>query len=213
VLVRGGAALSNRSVELAARQTVRHEIARLISALAAPAPVASALLLGVACLSSKTLAEGLVLGALLAACATVPPILYIEHVLLRRRMRQRHLSRSSERMAPLAIGCGSVLLAVVLVRTLEVSPELPTVLLTMLFVLGLALAVTPLTRISVHMAAVTGATVVVQLLFGTVGAAFLPLIALVGWSRLELREHTPAQVVSGAVIGAIGATSAYGLLG
>jgi len=127
-------------------------------------------------------------------------------------MKPRHLSRSSERLAPLVIGCVSVLLAALLVRTLDLSRELPTVLLTMLFVLGLALAVTPVSRISVHMAAVTGAIVVVQLLFGTIGAAFVPFIALVGWSRLELREHTPAQVVSGAVIGAIGATSAYGLL-
>jgi membrane-associated phospholipid phosphatase len=107
----------------------------------------------------------------------------------------------------------NVLAATVLVRTLEASRDLQTVLLTMLFVLGLSLGVTPLTRTSVHTAAVTGSSVLLQLLVGTIGVAFLPIVAVVGWSRLELREHTPAQVLSGAVIGVIAANAAYGLVG
>ncbi len=205
--------LSNRWVLLAARQTVRHETARLASVIAAPAPVAGVLLLGVACYSSRSLAEGLALGALVAACATFPATFYIEHVLLRGRLRQRYLSRRSERLAPLAIGCASVLIAAALVRTLEASRDLQTVLLTMVFVLGLALGATPLNRISVHTAAITGASVVLQLLFGTIGVALLPIVGLVAWSRLELGEHTIAQVITGAVLGAIGASAAYGLVG
>jgi len=198
---------------LVAREPVRHHVAWLISSVAAPGPVAGALLLGVACYSTKTVAEGLALGTLLAACATVPPSVYIERVLVRKASRRRHLAQSSERLLPLAIGCVSVLLAGVVVGTLDVSRELPAVLHTMLFVLGLVLAATPLTRVSVHMAAVTGAIVILQLLFGAIGVALLPLIVLVGWSRLQLREHTPLQVVCGAVIGATGAGTAYGLLG
>lgn len=151
--------------------------------------------------------------ALLAACATLPPTVYIERVLVRGALRQRYLSRSSERLVPFAIACASVLLAAVLVRALGAPRDLQTVLLTMLFVLGLSLAVTPLIRVSVHTAAVTGSSVLLQLLFGTIAVALLPSVAIVGWSRLELGEHTPAQVLSGAVIGAIGASAAYGLVG
>jgi hypothetical protein len=200
---------SNRCVQLTARQTVRHDLARLTSTAAAPAPVAGVLLLGVACYTQPTLAEGLVLGGLLAACATFPATLYIEHVLVRRGVRQRCLSGRSDRLAPLAIGCASVLTAMVLVRALEVSRDLQTVLLTMGCVLGLTLVATPLNRVSVHMAAITGGSVVLQLLFGQIGIALLPIVALVGWSRLELGEHTRAQVIAGAVLGMIGATVAY----
>jgi hypothetical protein len=201
-------------VQLAARQSVRHDIARLASTIAAPAPVASVLLLGVACYTSTSPAEGLVFGALLAACATLPTTLYVEHLLRRRAgLRHDHLSRRSERLAPLAIACASVLVAAVAVRALEAPRGLETVVLTMLFVLGLTLAVTPLSKISVHMAAITGCCVVLQLLFGVFGVALLPIVTIVGWSRLELGEHTLAQVVSGAVLGAIGASAAYGLVG
>ena len=207
------AALSNRCVQFVARQTLRYEVARLASTIAAPAPVASVLLLGVACYSSGSLAEGLALGALVAACATVPATLSIEHMLRRGGLRHHYLWRRSQRMASLAIACASVFVATMLVRTLEAPRDLQTVLVTMFFVLALALAATPVSRISVHMAAITGASVVLQLLFGTIGLVLVPIIAIVGWSRLELAEHTMTQVVSGAVLGAIGASAAYALLG
>lgn len=204
---------SNRCVQLTARQTVRHDIARLTSTVAAPAPVASVLLLSVSCYTSRSLGEGLVLGALVATCATFPATLYIEHVLLRSGLRQRNLSRRSERLAPLAVACASVLIAMLLVRALEASRDLQAVLLTMLFVLGLTLVATPLNRVSVHVAAITGGSVVLQLLFGAIGVAVLPIVAIVGWSRVELGEHTRGQVVTGAVLGVIGATVAYGMVG
>ena len=200
---------SNHWVQLTARQIVRHDVARMISTVAAPAPAATVLLLGVACYTSRSLAAGLVLGVLGAACATLPTTLYIEHVLVRRGTRQRRLAGRSERLAPLAVACASVLLAMVLVRALEASRDLQTVLLTMFFVLGLTLVATPLNRVSVHVAAITGGSVVLQLLFGAIGVAVLPVVALVGWSRLELGEHTRAQVIIGAVLGVIGATMAY----
>jgi membrane-associated phospholipid phosphatase len=211
LLVRDVAALSNRCVQVATGGSLRRDIARLTSTVAAPAPVAIALVLGVACYSSRGLVEGLALGGLLATCATLPPTLYIEHV--RASGGSRRLARGADRLAPLAIACAVVFVDVLLVRALEGAREVQTVLLTMLLVLGLALGATPITRISVHSAATTGSIVVLQLLFGTVGVALLPIVVIVGWSRLELGEHTPAQVVCGALIGGVGAIVAYRLLG
>jgi len=202
-----------RVVQLAARASVRRDLARLSSRLGAPAPVAGALLLAMACYSSKTQLGGLALGGLLAMVATLPTTMYIEHVLRRKGLMQRHLSRRSERLAPLAIACVSVLMLVVLVRTIDASRELQTVLLTMLFTLGLAFAATPVTRLSIHMAAIMGTIVVLQLQFGALGVALLPIAAIVGWSRLELGEHTLVQVVSGATVGVLGASAAYALVG
>src|SRR5581483_2997699 len=111
------------------------------------------------------------------------------------------------------IACGSLLAVMLLIRTIEAPRHLQTVLLAMLVVLGLALVATPVHRISIHMAAITGASVLLHLLFGSIGVATLPVVATVGWSRLELGEHSVAQVVTGALAGAIGASLAYGLVG
>jgi len=170
------------------------------------------LLVGVACYVSRSVVQGLALGALLATCAALPASLYIEHALRRDGLRRYSLPHRSERLVPLAIACASVVGAILLVQVLDAPRQLHTVLLTMLFVLGLTLAATPFQRISVHMAAVTGASVLLQLVFGSIGLAVLPVVAAVGWSRLELDEHTPAQVVAGAVAGAIGASVACAVL-
>ncbi len=206
-------ALSNRCVQLAVRQSLRYDVARVVSTIAAPAPVAATLLVGVACSVSTSPAQGLILGVLLAVCATLPATLYIEHVLQPGGVRQHYLWRRSERLAPLAIACTSVLVTIVLVRALDAPRHLETVLVMMLVVVGLTLAVTPLHRISVHMAAITGALLLLQLVFGAIGVAALPIAAIVGWSRLELSEHTPTQVIAGAIVGAIGASVAYMLFG
>jgi membrane-associated phospholipid phosphatase len=42
-------------------------------------------------------------------------------------------------------------------------------------------------------------------------AGFL-LVGLLGWSRVEVRDHTAAQVIAGSVLGAAAALLAYAVL-
>jgi membrane-associated phospholipid phosphatase len=49
----------------------------------------------------------------------------------------------------------------------------------------------------------------------TYGPVVLPaylLVALLGWSRVSMRDHTIAQVVGGSVLGAAAAALAYAAL-
>jgi len=63
-------------------------------------------------------------------------------------------------------------------------------------------------KISLHTAFATALAIVTGILYGWIaGVAAIPLV-LVGWSRVELREHSVAQVIAGAlfatVIGLVG---------
>jgi len=55
-------------------------------------------------------------------------------------------------------------------------------------------------KISVHTGFVTASLTVLILLYGAPGVIMAPLIPLVGWSRIELEYHSPAQVVAGALL-------------
>jgi membrane-associated phospholipid phosphatase len=49
----------------------------------------------------------------------------------------------------------------------------------------------------------------------TYGPVVLPaylLVALLGWSRVSMRDHTIAQVIGGSVLGAVAAALAYAAL-
>ena len=71
-------------------------------------------------------------------------------------------------------------------------------LLTTIAVTG---AVAAVRTVSVHTATAAGATAVLVLEFGPALWAALSLVAVVGWARVRLGDHTVAQVIGGAVVG------------
>jgi membrane-associated phospholipid phosphatase len=80
----------------------------------------------------------------------------------------------------------------------------PLLLLTS-FVAGLASVVVFMVinlywKISAHTAFVTGAASVLTIVYGAAGALTLLLVPLIGWARLRLALHSPAQVAAAAVL-------------
>lgn len=78
--------------------------------------------------------------------------------------------------------------------------------------LVVSLLLTQLWKISIHAGVAAGTVVVLCLVFGPVGNAAWPLVAAIGWSRVELEDHTLAQVIGGSVIGAIVAGASFTVL-
>jgi membrane-associated phospholipid phosphatase len=73
-------------------------------------------------------------------------------------------------------------------------------------------AITAAWKISIHCAVASGAVTLLTLLYGLwVLPAYL-LVAVTAWSRVELRDHTPAQVVAGTILGAAAAAASYALM-
>jgi len=69
----------------------------------------------------------------------------------------------------------------------------------MLAGLIVSLAVTIFWKVSIHTVVVAGAVVVLAFVFGPTA----PAVALIAWSRVELGDHRPAQVVVGGAFGAV----------
>ena len=68
-------------------------------------------------------------------------------------------------------------------------------------------------KISLHTALATGLALVTGILYGWIaGVAIVPLV-LVGWARVELKEHSIAQVVAGALLAAIIGVVGFRLFG
>jgi membrane-associated phospholipid phosphatase len=72
-------------------------------------------------------------------------------------------------------------------------------------------AVTLVWKISYHAGAVAGALGVLALAFGPTLLAAAPILALVGWARVRLDAHTPAQVLAGTLLGGTAAAVAFAL--
>jgi membrane-associated phospholipid phosphatase len=89
------------------------------------------------------------------------------------------------------------------VLALGKAPRVLTALIAAMAVgLGTSLLVTLVWKISIHVAVVAGAVVILVLVFGRAALGLVPLVALVAWARVALKDHTPGQVVAGAALGA-----------
>jgi hypothetical protein len=177
-----------------------------------PAPVASAVLLIAASRGTPGSSEFGIVAALAIGCAVLLPRLYIDFGVHRGWFSDPNLPRREERMLPLAIGAACVLAAMLLVHVAGGGEATLKSLSAMAFVLAIALCVTRVWKISIHVAAMAGAVIITIHLLGIACMLLVPLVLVVAWSRLELGEHTLPQVGAGAVVGIVGSAEAYWLM-
>jgi hypothetical protein len=68
-------------------------------------------------------------------------------------------------------------------------------------------------KISLHIAFVAASVVALIILYGPIGAISVVFLPLIGWARIELGDHSPAQVTVGAILAAVIAVVAFYFFG
>ncbi|MDQ6669992.1 MAG: phosphoesterase PA-phosphatase [Chloroflexota bacterium] len=184
-------------------------IAHLLTEGFAPAPVAGLLLLIVAWHSAASLADALLWGVISVVCAAVIPMAYILRGVRRRRLTDRHVHLRQQRPLPLLVGVTSVLAGIALLTFGHAPRELVALVVAMGVGLSSSLLVTLRWKISIHVAVVAGAVVILILVFGPTWLVLAPLVVAVGWARVILGDHTPAQSAAGCILGATVAAAMF----
>ncbi|MFD6436287.1 phosphatase PAP2 family protein, partial [Streptomyces venezuelae] len=105
---------------------------------------------------------------------------------------------------------GSVVAGSLVLHALGAPHELLALEGAMVLTLGCVGALTSVWKVSFHTAAACASLIILTTVQGAWFHAVLPLTALIGWSRVRLGAHTPAQGVVGAVLG--GALGGVGFL-
>jgi membrane-associated phospholipid phosphatase len=166
-------------------------LARWISILAHPFVTASLMALG----------AGVRSALLVAAFATVPLAVLMAMQVRSGRWDNVDASRPEERPALFAVGgIGLLALAVYLAVTQPVSPLLRGLLAPVGLLAGAAL-VNRWVKVSLHVGfAVLAAATLIQL-GSAVGWVLVPVVPILGWSRLVLNRHQPAELVAGGILG------------
>ncbi|MEU3061290.1 hypothetical protein AB0P12_12315 [Streptomyces subrutilus] len=190
--------------------TPRQKAARVLSDVLAPANlvIAQLLLIGAHATGSW---PGLGWGLLAALFCGGVPLGIIAYGVRRGRLTDQHIRVRRQRVAPMVLSLASVAAGTALLRGLGAPSEVLALVAAMLVGLVATLLVTVGWQISVHLSVAGGTLTVLLTAFGPVALLGLPLLPAVGWARLVLRAHTPAQVAAGAALGAVSAL-AFALL-
>jgi membrane-associated phospholipid phosphatase len=151
-------------------------------------------------------------GLLAALFTAVVPTLFISYGIRHGRWSDRNVGARRPRLAVLAFSAASVAAGLILLATGGAPHLLTGYLAFMLASVALLAAVTTVWKISIHCAVASGSVVILALSFGPLVWPAYALVVLLGWSRVVLKDHTVAQVVAGAVLGAAAAAVAYAVL-
>jgi membrane-associated phospholipid phosphatase len=155
---------------------------------------------------------GLGWGLLAALFTAVLPTLFITYGVRRGRWSDRTVGARRPRLVVLAFITASVATGLILLLVLGAPRLLTGYLAFMLASVAVLAAITTVWKISIHCAVAAGSVAILALSFGPLVLPAYALVALLGWSRVVLKDHTVAQAVAGAVLGAGAAVLAYAAL-
>lgn len=185
--------------------------ARAVTDVCAPGIIAAALLLVVAIHSAGLLA-GIGWGLLGAVFSTVAPLTYIAAGVRSGRFTDIHVGVREHRDAVVGVCIASVIVGMGLLAILGAPRDVVALFPAMLSTLVVAGFITHWWKVSVHTAVGGGTAMILTVVFGPLLLTCWLLVALIGWSRVQLRDHTPAQAVTGAIIGGVVAPLAFVLV-
>ncbi|MFD8847665.1 hypothetical protein [Streptomyces sp. NPDC059604] len=123
----------------------------------------------------------------------------------------RHVGAKPARLIVMGVILLSVLAGIALMVTAGAPRTMTALIISMLVTLAILALITTAWKISVHQAVSAGACAMLVQTYGTWMALGFILVLLVGWSRVELRDHTRAQAVAGTVLGTIVAAATFQL--
>ncbi|WP_329379580.1 hypothetical protein OG625_13205 [Streptomyces sp. NBC_01351] len=180
--------------------TPRQKAARILTDALAPANLVVGLLLLIGWHSTLSWA-GLGWGLLGALFCGVVPIGIIVLGVRRGALTDQHIRVRRQRVVPMALSLLSVAAGITLLRVLGAPADVFALVVAMLVGLVSSLLVTVGWQISIHMSVAGGTVMILLLVFGAPVLPAALLAAAVGWSRLVLKAHTPAQLLAGAALG------------
>jgi membrane-associated phospholipid phosphatase len=198
------------SVSTPSRYRQAQAAARAITDVCAPGIIAATLLLVVAIRSDGL--PGIGWGLLGALFSTIAPLTYIAAGVRSGRFTDIHVGVREHRDAVVGVCIASVVVGMGLLALLGAPRDVVAVFAAMLATLVAAGAITHWWKISVHTAVAGGTVTILTVILGPVLLTCWLLVALIGWSRVQLRDHTPAQAVTGAIIGGVVAPLAFVLV-
>ncbi|MFD4344066.1 hypothetical protein ACFWQ6_04115 [Streptomyces coelicoflavus] len=185
--------------------------ARLITEVLAPANLVITILVVIGWHSTTSLSGagwGLIAGLF---CGGLP-IAFIIAGARRGHWTDKHVKVRSQRWIPLGATLASVLVGTALLALLDAPQDVIALVFAMIAGLLLTMLVTIWWKVSVHTAVASGVVSILAVAVSPWTLLGYAVVAAIAWSRASLRDHTPAQTIAGAVLGAVAAVSVFAAL-
>jgi membrane-associated phospholipid phosphatase len=199
--------------ELARPLLRRLRVARLVGEVLSPPPILAVLALVVAWASSPTPVMAVLWGGIAAVSASVLPYALILRGVRRGRLTDRNISLRQQRVRFAGVAIASILTGLTVLAAFDAPAEMVALQASIAVGVACGWVITLWWKISVHAAIAAGAATVLRLVFGPALLVVWPLVAVIAWSRVQVGDHTPAQILAGIALGIVVNATIFPLLG
>lgn len=180
----------------------RRTVAKVVTEVCSPAVVVVALPLAVAWhATGYRVGPTVFWGLVVAVFSSVLPMAFIVRGARQGRWDGHHVRNREGRLVPLLLGLASTTVGLVILLVGRSPRDVLALDVAMLVTLAACTVITQWWKISLHSAVAGGACATLVLIYGPSLLVTVPVVALVAWSRVVVRDHTVAQVIAGALAG------------
>jgi membrane-associated phospholipid phosphatase len=127
-------------------------------------------------------------------------------------LTDKNISLREQRTRFGVVAITSILLGLVLLAAFDAPAEMVALLAAIAVGVACGWVITLWWKISVHAAIAAGAATVLLLVFGPALLAIWPLLAMIAWSRVQVGDHTTAQVLGGVALGVVVNATVFSVL-
>jgi hypothetical protein len=178
--------------------------AKIVSDVVSPPVVWTIMAFPVAARDAPSTEKALTWAFLYIFLLALLPTLYVLLQVRRGNITDRHMPLREERIRPSLVLLSGGIIATLAFNVTGASTTMWLFILSNLIQIALMTLISMFWQISIHMMSITGAVVLVGVLFGIVPALIMsPLILIVALARLKLHRHTRAQVIAGFIVGGL----------
>ena len=182
---------------------MKETLARLVSNILNPFVVAVTALALVAFQATATAADAFLWIAFSIAISVLPVVVVVIFLVRRKKLDGFFSNPREQRNSVYLLASVLGIIDCALYWYLH-APRLLSVLFTAgLIAVIIFMAINYYWKISLHTAFVTGAVVVLVIIFGWKALFAVALIPLVAWSRIVLKQHTMPQVIAGGLLSVV----------
>ena len=185
-------------------ETVRLSWPRLVSNLLSPPVVWAVMAFPIAFRDAESQEQALTWAVVYGLLVCLLPIVYVGLMVRRGTITDLHMRVREQRLRPFLVSIVCTTIAWWVLRFMGAPSIVPLFALFSLVQIAVMAIITLVWQISMHMMSITGVMVAAFAFFGPLWAILvIPLIVLVGVSRLKLKRHTLAQVIAGSMVGVV----------
>ncbi|TCO48865.1 hypothetical protein [Actinocrispum wychmicini] len=181
-----------------------HRLAKVVTEVLSPAVIVVLLPFAVAWnATGHALVRTVVWALVVAVFYSVLPMVFIVRGARRGQWDGHWVRERERRFVPLMMCLLSALVGLVILLAWDAPRDVVALAWSMVTVLVACVVITRWWKVSLHATVAGGAVATVILIYGWIMAVLIPLVALVAWARVKVRDHTAGQVVVGAFLGPV----------